>query len=49
MVWAVVVGMMAYRLNESPWRRAFVALVFVGIGSRDFQDHEVCGQADQSI
>ena len=32
-VWAAVVGMMAYRLNESPWRWAFVALVFVGIGT----------------
>jgi hypothetical protein len=29
-IWAAVVGMMAYRLNESPWRRAFVALVFCG-------------------
>lgn len=29
-IWAAVVGMMAYRLNESPWRWAFVALVFCG-------------------
>ena len=32
-VWAAVVGMMAYRLNESPWRWAFVALVFGGFGT----------------
>jgi len=30
-VWAAVVGMMAYRLDESPWRWAFVALVFAGV------------------
>lgn len=29
-VWAAIVGMMAYRLNESPWRWAFVGLVFCG-------------------
>lgn len=29
-VWAAVVGMMAYHLNESPWRWAFVGLVFAG-------------------
>ena len=29
-VWAAIVGVMAYRLNESPWRWAFVALVFCG-------------------
>ncbi len=29
-VWAAVIGMMAYRLDESPWRWAFVALVFAG-------------------
>jgi cytochrome b561 len=29
-VWAAVVGMMAYRLDESPWRWAFVGLVFAG-------------------
>lgn len=33
LVWASVVGMMAYRLNESPWRWAFVVLVFVGFGT----------------
>ena len=33
LVWAAVVGMMAYRLNESPWRWAFVALVFGGFGT----------------
>jgi F0F1-type ATP synthase assembly protein I len=32
-VWAAVVGMMAYRLDESPWRWAFVALVLVGFGT----------------
>jgi hypothetical protein len=32
-VWAAVVGMMAYRLDESPWRWAFVALVFGGFGT----------------
>jgi F0F1-type ATP synthase assembly protein I len=30
-VWAAVVGMMAYRLNESPWRWAFVGLTFAGV------------------
>lgn len=29
-VWAAVVGMMAYRLEESPWRWAFVGLVLAG-------------------
>ena len=29
-VWAAIIGVMAYRLNESPWRWAFVALVFCG-------------------
>ena len=29
-VWAAIVGVMAYRLNESPWRWAFVGLVFAG-------------------
>lgn len=29
-IWAAIVGMMAYRLSESPWRWAFVALVFCG-------------------
>ena len=35
LVWAGVVGMMAYRLDESPWRWAFAALSvggFVTIG-----------------
>lgn len=31
LVWAAVIGMMAYRLEESPWRWAFVALVFAGV------------------
>ena len=31
LVWAAVVGMMAYRLEESPWRWAFIALAFGGI------------------
>lgn len=29
-VWAAVVAMMAYRLEDSPWRWAFVGLVFAG-------------------
>ena len=29
-VWAAVVGMMAYRLEDSPWRWAFVGLVIAG-------------------
>ncbi|MDH5741528.1 MAG: hypothetical protein OEY77_14495 [Nitrospira sp.] len=29
-VWAAIIGVMAYRLNESPWRWAFIALVFAG-------------------
>ncbi|GEM_PF-292537 len=29
-IWAAIVGVMAYRLNESPWRWAFVGLVFAG-------------------
>jgi MFS family permease len=29
-VWAAIVGVMAYRLHESPWRWAFVGLVFCG-------------------
>ncbi|BCA56829.1 Exported protein [Nitrospira sp. KM1] len=31
LVWAAVVGMMAYRLEDSPWRWAFIALVFGGL------------------
>ncbi len=30
LVWAAVVGTMAYHLDESPWRWAFIALVFAG-------------------
>ena len=30
-VWATVVALMAYRLEDSPWRWAFVGLVFVGV------------------
>ncbi|WP_455378717.1 hypothetical protein [Petrachloros mirabilis] len=30
-VWAAVVALMAYRLEDSPWRWAFVGLVFVGV------------------
>ncbi|MBX3303049.1 MAG: hypothetical protein KF693_12615 [Nitrospira sp.] len=29
-VWAAIVGVMAYRLSESPWRWAFIGLVFAG-------------------
>lgn len=29
-VWAAIIGVMAYRLKESPWRWAFVGLVFAG-------------------
>lgn len=29
-VWAAIVGVMAYRLNESPWRWAFIGLVLAG-------------------
>ncbi len=31
LVWAAVVGMMAYRLNESPWRWAFGGLMLAGV------------------
>ena len=31
LVWAVVIGMMAYRLDESPWRWVFAALAVGGI------------------
>lgn len=31
LVWAAVVGMMAYHLNESPWRWAFAALSVGGL------------------
>jgi len=29
-VWAAIIGVMAYRLNESPWRWAFIGLIFAG-------------------
>jgi hypothetical protein len=29
-VWAAIIGVMAYRLNESPWRWAFIGLMFAG-------------------
>lgn len=32
-VWAMTVGMMAYRLDESPWRWAFVALAIGGLAT----------------
>jgi len=31
LVWAAVVGLMAYRLEDSPWRWVFVALAFGGV------------------
>ena len=31
LVWAAVIGMMAYRLDESPWRWVFAALAVGGI------------------
>lgn len=33
MVWAAVVGLMAYHLEESPWRWVFVALSLAGVGT----------------
>jgi hypothetical protein len=33
LVWAAVVAMMAYRLEDSPWRWAFVALALGGIAT----------------
>jgi membrane protein implicated in regulation of membrane protease activity len=33
LVWAGVVAMMAYRLNDSPWRWAFAALAVGGIAT----------------
>lgn len=33
LVWAAVVAMMAYRLEDSPWRWAFIALALVGIAT----------------
>ncbi len=32
-VWAAVVGLMAYHLDESPWRWAFIALVAAGLAT----------------
>ncbi|MCP9454540.1 MAG: hypothetical protein NNA18_00340 [Nitrospira sp.] len=29
-IWGAIVAVMAYRLEDSPWRWAFVALVFAG-------------------
>lgn len=29
-VWAAIIGVMAYRLNESPWRWAFIGLMCAG-------------------
>jgi len=31
LVWAAVVGLMAYHLDDSPWRWAFIALAAGGI------------------
>ena len=31
LVWAAVVGLMAYHLDESPWRWAFAALAVGGV------------------
>lgn len=31
LVWAAVVGLMAYHLEESPWRWAFIALAAGGL------------------
>jgi 4-amino-4-deoxy-L-arabinose transferase-like glycosyltransferase len=33
LVWAGVVAMMAYRLEESPWRWAFIALAVGGVAT----------------
>ncbi len=33
LVWAAVVGLMAYHLDESPWRWVFVALVAGGLAT----------------
>jgi membrane protein YdbS with pleckstrin-like domain len=33
LVWAAVVAMMAYRLDDSPWRWAFAALAVGGIAT----------------
>lgn len=48
LVWAMTVAMMAYRLDESPWRWAFVALALGGLATiygifriRKYIDHMV--------
>ena len=33
LVWAAVVGLMAYHLEDSPWRWAFVALAAGGLAT----------------
>lgn len=33
LVWAAVIAMMAYRLEDSPWRWAFIALALIGIAT----------------
>jgi len=33
LVWAAVVALMAYRLDESPWRWIFVALALGGVAT----------------
>ena len=33
LVWAATVAMMAYHLEESPWRWAFILLSLAGIGT----------------
>jgi len=33
LVWAGAVGLMAYRLDDSPWRWAFVALSIGGVAT----------------
>lgn len=33
LVWAAVVGLMAYHLDDSPWRWAFIALAAGGLAT----------------
>jgi len=33
LVWAAVVGLMAYHLEDSPWRWTFIALAAGGLGT----------------
>jgi hypothetical protein len=33
LVWAAVVGLMAYRLEDSPWRWVFVVLALGGVAT----------------